>query len=77
MKINLLPLDEQAARVLADRRGMTVDGFLQSLIREEAAIEVANWRTTPQPATAPQQDTVSDLPTRSAQLPQPAVTRGS
>lgn len=48
MKINLLPLDEQAARTMAAKRGMTIEAYFTSLIREEAAIEITNWRGTPQ-----------------------------
>lgn len=53
MKIELLPVDAKAARVLADRLGMTVDAWVSSLIREEAAIEITNWRSTPKPTDTP------------------------
>lgn len=58
MKIVLTPLDAKTARVLADRRGVTVDSLISSLLREEAAIEITNWRAqgqhelTPTPITA-------------------------
>jgi hypothetical protein len=61
MKINLLPLDEQAARVLAERRGLTVDALVSSLIREEATIEITNWRGTSQHDT-PQPGNTSAQP---------------
>lgn len=45
LRLSLSPLDARVAKVLADRRGVTVQGLIADLLREEAAIEITNWRT--------------------------------
>jgi len=42
MKITLGPLDTRVAEVLANRRGFSVDSLITSLLRREAAVEIAN-----------------------------------
>lgn len=58
-KIVLAPLESQVAEVLAERRGICVETLIANLLRDEAAIELANWRRQasanplpkPEPAT--------------------------
>lgn len=48
LKIILSPLDSETAQVIASRRGIPVDDLVSNLIQREAAIEITNWRGTPQ-----------------------------
>jgi hypothetical protein len=52
-KVILGPLDSKAAETIAQRRGISVDELVHTLIHEEATIELTHWRE-PQPPTAPQ-----------------------
>jgi hypothetical protein len=59
LKITLSPLDSEAAQVIAKRRGIPISDLVSNLIQREAAIEITNWRASPQsdaptPVTAAQ-----------------------
>ena len=47
LKLTLSPLDSKVANALAERRKVTVYTLVSSLLREEAAIEFANFRDLP------------------------------
>lgn len=53
LKYTLGPLDAETAQVIAQRRGISVDDLVSTLIQREAAIEITNWRATPKPADTP------------------------
>ena len=44
MKVILGPLESEVAKVLANRRGISVAELVSNLLREEAAIEITGWR---------------------------------
>jgi len=44
LKVNLSPLDSETARLIAERRGISVVELVSNLLREEAAIELTGWR---------------------------------
>lgn len=47
LTLKLSPLNSRVASVLAEQRKITVGELIVSLLHEEAAIELAHWRSIP------------------------------
>ena len=58
VKFSLGPLDAEVAKELAHRHGISITTLISKLLREEAVIEIAGWRSELQNGTTEAQGDV-------------------